>query len=651
MLNLSIMPLDPEHIDEVCADVIEQEKKGTYTHAMFIMYFTPNDTPPEEKAKTQCKVLDMYKEKLDKAGAKYGVLVQSTIGHITAPEKQHPFQQAIGLPNGNVNAPTCCPLDANFRQYMKVQMKELAKRKPSIVMIDDDVGLLYRSSVRGCACPAHLAEFNRRANADMTREELYAHVIGDTEEDKRYKQIYIDTFKDSLVDFVKIMREGIDEIDPTIQGVVSGIYSNFFCEFSGDTARAFAGKGNPTIVRLNGGPYSNSFKTGGARFFSKNMFAAAALTETVRDKVDIFLAETDPCPHNRYSTSATLLHAHFTGVLLEGAKGAKHWITRLCTHEPASGIAFRKRLSKYSKFYEKICEYYEELKPFGCRMPVSVVPDYHLEPPKPTGSTPSPWSDCILERFGLPLYFGNKKGGAVFLDDSSAGRFSDKEIKEFFKGTTILSANAAKNLAERGFVDMLGVDIKEWDGKIVSAEEIDGVRIPKQCGIKEIVVKKDGVVPLSYNVNGARFTKTEKLFPASTLYKNALGGTTVVFCGTPDAPFFYNTAFSFLNETRKKQFINILEKLGHLPVYYPEDCEMYLRAGRLANDDIFCAVFNLSFDVMDDIPLVVNEDISKIEILDSNGERVPCEFTRDGNLYRINVQAGALEPVILFLGR
>jgi len=31
MLNLSIMPLDTAHVDEICTDIIEQQKRYKYT--------------------------------------------------------------------------------------------------------------------------------------------------------------------------------------------------------------------------------------------------------------------------------------------------------------------------------------------------------------------------------------------------------------------------------------------------------------------------------------------------------------------------------------------------------------------------------------------------------------------------------------------
>ena len=36
-MTLSIMPLDEAHVDEICADVVDQQRRGISTHAMFMM--------------------------------------------------------------------------------------------------------------------------------------------------------------------------------------------------------------------------------------------------------------------------------------------------------------------------------------------------------------------------------------------------------------------------------------------------------------------------------------------------------------------------------------------------------------------------------------------------------------------------------------
>lgn len=648
MLNLSITAMDTDHIDEICEDLIDQQRSGVSTHAMLMMTFNPEGTPAVDKATEQCKKYDLFRKRLDAAGAKHGVLVQATLGHIIVPSEPYEFQPSVFLSTGEERVVTCCPLDPNFRRYIKGQFKTLAKHKPSIVMIDDDMGLIYKST-KGCACKYHMAEFNKRAGTNMSREELYLHTQGNSEEDKHYTEIYVGVVRDGLVGAAKAMREGLDEIDPTIQGAVSGIYTSSFCEFSGDVAAAFAGKNNPKIVRMNGGAYSAQARAGGARYFTNYMCRAALLRECVKDKVDIFLAETDACSHNRYATSAAMLHSHFTASILEGASGAKHWITRLCGYEPDSGRAYRKKLAKYAGFYERLIKYAGELKPFGCRIPLFTSQNYQLKPTEFSENF-SAWSACVLERLGLPTYFSNDVGGAVFLDDFSAGCFNKDEISSFLSGTLLLSAVAAKKLNDLGFIEYTGVEVDAWNGKVIYGERIGKNRIAAQYGVMHLNPINDKVEALSAVVyREPKNNVLIDLYPGTTRLKNSLGGEVIVFSGSPDMPFKYFTSFSMLNEVRKRQLIEILSESGNLPLYYPEDAELYLRAGYLPDGRIMAAVFNLSHDVLEELPLVIDRPVMHVERLNEIGEAVECEFEYENGKLTIKRSVLTLDPLVLFI--
>ena len=644
MLNLSIMPLDAENIDAVCEDVIAQQRDGVSTHAMFMMKFQPEGTPPVDKASKQCEIYDRYKKKLDPVGAKHGVLVQATLGHIVVPYEPYPFQPSVSLLTGEPNVITACPLDPEFRKFMRGQMKILASRHPSVVMVDDDLGLLYRAW-KGCACKYHLAELNKRAGTNLVREDVYRHTQGVSDEDKRITGIYVDVIRDSIVGFVKELRAGLDEVDPTIQGVVSGIYTSTYLEFSDETAVAFAGKGNPAIARLNGGPYAKL----GTKNFTAPMYRAAIIRENAKGKIDKFLAETDTCPQNRYSTSASHLHAHFTASILEGATGAKHWITRLAAHEPDSGKAYRKKLKKYSAFYERLCEYKENLEPFGCKIPLSLMQNYgFVEAEQPLNL--APWASCVLERMGIPFYYGNSGEATAFLDDLSVDGFSDDEIRGFLKYRLVLSAVAAKKLCDRGFADDIGVTSRKWNGAVINGECVYGKHMSAQYGVKELVELRDGVKWLSevYHKDGGSGCETA-LFPGVTSFKNTEGGETIVFSGNPDMPFKYYTAFSMLNETRKRQLVDVLSENGGLPLYYPEDAEVYIRAGRLPEGRVLAAIFNLGFDDLEEIPLRVNFPVNKVSRLDENGEERECKFSLEDGLLTVYEPADTLDPTVLIL--
>jgi hypothetical protein len=114
-------------------------------------------------------------------------------------------------------------------------------------------------------------------------------------------------------------------------------------------------------------------------------------------------------------------------------------------------------------------------------------------------------------------------------------------------------------------------------------------------------------------------------------------------------PFLYHPAFSLLCEPRKNQLIEILSKNGLLPLYYPEDGEVYLRAGRLGNGERMVCAFNLGFDVLEDLPLVSEEPIAHIERLLPNGTREAVPFETEGKTVRIACPLYTLMPEVFFL--
>jgi len=664
MLMLSITPMDMEHIDEICEDLRLQQEQGISDCAMLTAHFEAEGTPPVSKGAIYGKLYRKFREKLEPMGVRSGVLVQSTLGHIYPPNVEHPFQKVVSLVSGtkydvckpyndaqlkgNEFQPMCCPYDKAFQAYMKDQMRILAQEKPSVIMVDDDMGLLYRIGIKGCCCPLHMAEFNRRAGTNMTRQELIGHVFGDSPEDKRYAQIFIDIQGDSLVQFAKAMREGIDSVDPTIQGAVST--AGNYCEFTEDIAAAFAGPRNPRIARLNNG----NFGAAGARWFSMHMLRAATQRNHLKNKIDIFLAETDTCAHNRYFTSASSLHSHMTGSILEGTEGAKHWITAFpgsTGYHPGSGSAYRRILAKNRKFYEALAMLTKELKPVGCRIPLSKTRDFPLRVPNIFTVPLSGWGCCVLERYGLPLYFSAESGGAVFLDDDAGDKFTHEELTSFFKGTCILSAKAALDLGNRGFLEFIGVKVEPWNGKTPTRERIPAASttVNKQQGIFALYplsfdVKVDSIV-----IHVPDRIHEESLFPGTTIFRNSLGGTSIVFCGTPDTPYGYATASSFLNAPRKNQIISMLKDTGNLPIYYPGDMEVYMRAGYLPDNTLLCALFNIGLDCMEEITLVCEKEITSVQMLTPEGTRKFCSFYVENSILHVQVSAGVLMPVVLFL--
>ena len=637
MHTYSIMPLNTTYVEEICQDIVRQKREGIAEVALFKMTLVPEGNPVINKAEIFCEKYDVFRDRLKELGVECGILVQATIGHGYKLNQSSPFQKYVNLTDGQEKE-VCCPYDEDFREHFKGVMETLSRHRPKVIMVDDDFRLIGRQG-KGCACPLHMKEFWRRSGTSITRAELYEH-IQKYPEDDRLTDIFIETQKDALLGAIRAMREGIDSVDPGIQGV-------FCCcgnstEFAADIAHSIAGKDNPSIVRLHNGNYCVS----DSRKFSTGMYRAALQSAVIKDRVDYILAETDTCPQNRYSTSARYLHAHFTGSILEGLVGAKHWITRLIDYEPASGEAYRKILAKNRGFYQELMELVRQMKPFGCCIPFSKVPSY---PYRGAHMPNIGWTCCVLDRLGLPLYFSTEYDGAIFLENDSDGDFNDNQIMEMFGKTLVLSGEAARRLNERGFDAYTGVKVREWKGRNISGERlcVNGKVCKAQIGALELIPIDCNVVIDSEMYHVPDGQTKEVLFPGTTVYKNPCGGTTIVFSGTPLTKFNILEAFAFLNESRKLQLIRLLKETGNLPVYCPGDDEIFLRAGEMNNGDMFAAVVNVGLDTVEELQFVTKKAFSQVEMLHTDGAFRDCEFGRVGDLVTVKVSATVLEPVVL----
>ena len=642
LYSYSIMDLDLNHIDEICADIKRQYEEGIADCVLFEMTLVPEGNPPSDKVGKLCKKFKIFQERLAKENLTCGVLVQASVGHGWVLGEMFPYQTHVNF-NDGIATRVVCPCDNGFKEYIYNVMAEIAKCNPECIMVDDDFRLIWYKG-EGCACPMHMERFNKLAGTHITREELWEIVNQKTPIAKKYTELFIQTQKESLIETAKSMRAGIDSVNPYLPASYCCCGNN--AEFAYEIANELKGEGNPVVVRINNGNYTPE----GARYLSRVFQRCATQVEKLKGKVDYILAETDTCPQNRYSTSAMSLHSHYTGSILEGANGAKHWITRLITHEPKSGEAYRRVLGKNRGFYERLAQLVPTLKWRGCRIFVPSEPNFDYTRVKEEWDG---WSLCVLERLGLPMYFSSKVTGVTFLEGDSDSVIDDGEILEILKGTVVLASDTAKNLIDRGFGKYLGVDIREWRGKIPVRERlnVNGAFTSIQRKAKEIVMTSPETVAYSYVCNTTDYESYEELFPGSTMYKNSLGGTVIVFCGSPVANFNIVEAFSFLNYSRKEQLISMLRDSGELLVYYPGDEEVYFKCAEAENNEVMIALFNTGFDIIENIELVCDFEAKAFKKLLPDGSTKRVDFKKENGKYILNEKAITLDPVVIFIER
>ena len=514
-------------------------------------------------------------------------------------------------------------------------------------MLDDDFRLLMRPG-NGCACKLHMAEFERRTGKRWGRDEMWAHITSHPSDDPLTLE-FIKMQTDTLVNAARTFREGIDEVDPTIQGI--NCTSGDICDSVVFTNPEFSGKGHPTMVRVPCGTYAPK----SVREFSDIMRRAAVCVARLRrGGIDIILGETDTIPFNRYGKNARYLHSHYTAAILEGVRGAKHWITRTSAWEPKSGKAFRDILSEHCRFYDTLADYVTGIKWVGANSAflVQELHDYTLK--NMWRYHENFWATKCFERMGLPFYFAqpSENSRLTFLEDNIVTHMTDAEIRTIFEGAVCVTSEAAGDLIARGYGDLLGVNVSEWEGELAKGEYFTfdpSASCTAQKKRKMILPKNDKVEVLSYSYRPIDGVK-KPLSPAVTLLDRGEGRISVVYAGTPDAEHSYTEGFSFLNESRKRQFVDIFSRAGALPIYYEGDEEVLLRAGRMSDGRLLSYFLNLGYDPLGELDLVLDFAPSEITYLAPDGKEIPLGFLLgEGGRVKVMCELSPMYPLVLLI--
>ncbi|MBR4335904.1 MAG: hypothetical protein IKP74_05555 [Clostridia bacterium] len=643
LYSYSVTPLKDDHFAERCADIVDLHKRGVITMPLFEMVLVPEGDPVWDKVGPAAQTFARYREALEKEGVPAGILVQASLGHgydLTLA----PFTQYENLIDGKAE-PVYCPEDPRFLSHFCDVLRTIAKERPAAIMLDDDFRMIVRPG-KGCVCPYHVAEFNRRAGTNYSRDQLREAILAAPFCDP-ITLLYEEIQRDTLIKAAKAFRAAIDEIDPTIQGI--NCTSGHFCDSVVYTNPIFAGKNNPTVVRAPNGSYAPVTD----REFSDGMRQAAICSARLKKHgIQYVLAETDTIPYNRYAKSAAQLHAHYVASLLEGLCGAKHWLTRFAAYEPESGRAFRKILSENVRLYERAAKLAGKIRWIGINS--AFIEQEHFDfRAERYGSR---WHNNFLvtenlERMGLPFYFSETFSGATFLEGGLAADLPDEKIKEAFAGSVFVDGESAAALVKRGYGDLLGVGVSENDARI-SGEcfDLEGqTACTAQKNPKKLTVTNRAVEILSYNYAEEK-NRAKILSPAVTALERK-EGLSVVFCGSSHAEFKYTEGFAFLNETRKGQLIALFQRAGVLPVYAMGDAEICFRAGYLPDGSLFAAAYPLGLDCAETLSLHLETAPKSVSLLHSDGRFRPAHYAFANGVCTLKTPVRPMMPILLKIGQ
>jgi hypothetical protein len=285
-------------------------------------------------------------------------------------------------------------------------------------------------------------------------------------------------------------------------------------------------------------------------------------------------------------------------------------------------------LTAHQGFYRKLTELGRTVDWFGARFALPEEPYFDYNPVESVWG--ASWHQMMLERLGIPMYFSKKSGGAVFMNGLQPKAFSDDELKKLLSGVLVLDNEAAKIFCEKGYEDFLGVRVKEWTlakatGEILP-EGLTGAQ-EKLCELELLGATVDSKL---YHAPFNQSNDCQMLSPGCTIYRNKLGGTVIVFAGTPPT-FETLAAFGFLNENRKRQLVRLIRSTAGLPLYYTGDVDMFMRGGMLLDGSMIGVLFNLGTDQLDSFELFVEKPFEKLEYLTKEGNWEPISYSVIGD--------------------
>ncbi len=609
MHKIDIVPLLVNHAEEITADIVNLYNDKVIDSVAFSFTLVPEGVPAIDKAAEYTSRFKIFQKLLKEKGVPTGILIQATWGHGWVPDSPTNFQQIRRI-DGNYQY-TMCPEGEPFRDYVRKAIMTAAAAQPDFFMLDDDTRFITGRSA--CFCPLHTALFNQKTGRNLTSDELREAVKSSRED----AHIMDDILQESMVKYAHLIRDSINAVNPSIPCS--------FCLCSQDVrhapavAKILAGNTGEAVIRINNARYLQDSLRNIPAWLHFTATQVAAFDDDVT-----LICEPDTFPQNRYSTSAATLRMHVTMSALEGCKGGKYWITRMSSFEPNSGKAYRKALAEISNQLETIYAMKPQWQGICIPMPSTPVFNY------PTSPTIGGWHETF-GRMGLPIYFSKKPSNAIALSALQINVISDDELKALFKHNVLLDGGAAIALAKRGLSSLCGCTAEPWSLEHVTYEQADSQDIMPFNNSGIALLKPAEGTQILTNLYHRSFIfdiNQKKLAPGALLYEKNDGTSVITFAHE----YGWNDglrSFGIFNETRKQLFIKCLQKLDVLPIWYPDDAEILLKAAILPDRSKIAVVLNIGLDMLDELPLAGPwAQTSAVQRLAYDGSWQPIAVTR-----------------------
>lgn len=542
-----------------------------------------------------------------------------------------------------------CPEDPGFRKaYMSI-IRDIARRHPTLIMLDDDMCLSVRPGI-GCFCRRHMDMISAELGKKVTIEDIrkYAFVGGKNP----YRSAWLSAMRRSLSGFCREVRRVVDEEDKSIRlGFCSG-YTSWDIEGADaiELTYILAGETKP-FLRLTGAPYWVSDK--------KQRFPGQSLNEVIEitraqesrcrnEEIEIF-NEADSWPRPRYNCPASLIECFDIAMRAQGGQGSLKYLLDYYSHFDTE--------TGYLRFHERNKAIYEHAeKSFSDKEAAGVLVCSKLRKienatlPERLGDKSEGGEDEIMYRFfstaasvlteqSIPVTYDDRAGKPVCV--IAFGDEAENIPLDDFPKKLILDLPAALILQKKGV-----------DAGLISAE-------PTNRPSFELFQRNDGKTdrlllykPFSkpgYLGSGvfdcrlkgdakilSEFETDEKALPSAYTYNN---GSSEVLVFTVDAYVEGSQSSFFCSYHRQRQILDFIN--GDFP-HIKGNPGIYTLFKKSRDGKEAAVLFeNLSCDALFDFDIELGKECRECEVFG-----LDAELSEDGKTLHVN---GELSPMKSFI--
>ena len=645
-LFFNIVPCSIGQEEQQAQNMIELEKRTGIDIALYCLSLHPEGAPASKKADRLIGSYRKFSRALAGSKVRPGILIQSILGHrISATQKSELWTRVVSTTNRNVRF---CPLDPRFREYIFNTAAALAKEKPCFILGDDDIRSFSGKGAE-CFCELHTAEFNRRTGRKFTPEEYLRAVkecaIGDA--------VFIafeQLRRDTVLGVCKLIRDGIDSVDPTIP---AGVCSpGWELQYYNEAAKVIAAKGQPPVQRIASGFYLEQT----ALDLPWNHLFSLGQVEAYRG-IPVLLDEADTCPHSLFSKSAQTFHEKIVSAIFAGLKGSKIWFVNGIRGEFPVSRKYTEILEKNRRFYPELARTVRWSKPQGLIIPLHKrFIQWHPATTQKEYFTPEEsWVKNALGIYGIPFRasfdYTLDDGIYAIAGESTVARFSDDEIKQLLSRRVLLDGPAAAALTKRGFAEWLGVwaELREFSYNRESSaagKRNYPISMHPKVPYLEIIDPKAEVVTTLRLATFGHARDSKMVCPGSVIYRNAAGGTVCT------AAYHTRISWMWARDERKAWLLELLDRLngGTIPFAADDNQWIMLLHRRLSMGGDLLGVFNIAYDPLEKITLRCAAKPAGVELLTPEGQWILLDTQwKDGKLIlpvRLECNAAAVLKIV-----